>query len=85
MINDKPYVISSDEFEAFYDYEKISLTYYADQFLADDDDELVDDIEETSDSNRLTLWEYEDDSVFVRNDRLSVTTKFCLTRESIRT
>jgi hypothetical protein len=71
MINDKPYVISPDEFGEFYDYEKISLTYYADQVLADEDDELVEDIEETVGFESLNAFgEYEDDSVFVRNDRL---------------
>lgn len=71
MINDKPYVISPDEFGEFYDYEKISLTYYADQVLADDDDELVDNIEETVGFESLNAFgEYEDYSVFVRNDRL---------------
>lgn len=74
MINDKPlipYVISPDEFGEFYDYETISLTYYADQVLADDDDELVEDIEETVGFESLNAFgEYEDDSVFVRNDRL---------------
>lgn len=71
MINDKPYVISPDEFGEFYDYEKVSLTYYADQVLADEDDELVEDIEETVGFESLNAFgEYEDDSVFVRNDRL---------------
>jgi hypothetical protein len=71
MINDKPYVISPDEFGEFYDYETISLTYYADQILADEDDELVEDIEETVGFESLNAFgEYEDDSVFVRNDRL---------------
>lgn len=71
MINDKPYVISPDEFGEFYDYETISLTYYADQVLADEDDELVEDIEETVGFESLNAFgEYEDDSVFVRNDRL---------------
>lgn len=71
MINDKPYVISPDEFGEFDDYDTISLTYYADQVLADDDDELVEDIEETVGFESLNAFgEYEDDSVFVRNDRL---------------
>jgi hypothetical protein len=71
MINDKPYVISPDEFGEFDDYETISLTYYADQVLADEDDELVEDIEETVGFESLNAFgEYEDDSVFVRNDRL---------------
>lgn len=71
MSNDKPYTISPEEFGEMYDYEKISLTYYADGVLADDDDELVDDIEEVVGAESLTKFgEYEDDSVFVRNDRL---------------
>lgn len=68
---DNPYIISPEEFGAFYDYETISLTYYEDQILADDDDELVDDIEDIVGFDSLTHFgEYEDDSVFVRNDRL---------------
>lgn len=71
MINDKPYVISPDEFGEFDDYDTISLTYYADQVLVDEDDELVEDIEETVGFESLNAFgEYEDDSVFVRNDRL---------------
>ncbi len=71
MIIDKPYVISPDEFGEFYDYDTISLTYYADQVLADEDDELVEDIEETVGFESLNAFgEYEDDAVFVRNDRL---------------
>lgn len=71
MINDRPYVISPDEFGEFDDYDTISLTYYADQVLVDEDDELVEDIEETVGFESLNAFgEYEDDSVFVRNDRL---------------
>lgn len=66
---DKPYVISPDEFGEMPDYENISLTYYADGVLADDQDEIVDDIEEIVGSESLNHFgEYEDDSVFVRND-----------------
>ncbi len=68
---EKPYVISPEEFGEFEEYEKISLTYYADQVLADENDELVDDVEEIVGENSLTHFgEYEEDSVFVRNDRL---------------
>lgn len=71
MAFDKPYTISPEEFGEMYDYEKISLIYYDDEVLADDDDELVDDIENVVGSEALTKFgEYEDDSVFVRNDRL---------------
>jgi len=68
---DKPYVISPDNFGEFDDYEKISLTYYEDQILADDNDDLVDDVEDIIGFESLTHFgDYEDDSVFVRNDRL---------------
>jgi len=71
MINDKPYIISPDEFGEYYDYDTISLTYYADQVLVDEDDELVEDIEGTVGFESLNAFGmYEDDSVFVRNDRL---------------
>lgn len=68
---DKPYVISPDEFGEFDDYGKISLTYYADHILADDNDELLEDVEGVVGFDSLNHFgEYEDDSVFVRNDRL---------------
>lgn len=68
---EKPYVISPDEFGEFEEYEKISLTYYADEVLADENDEEVDDVDEIVGEESLNHFgEYEDDSVFVRNDRL---------------
>ena len=69
---DAPYVISPDEFGEFDDYEQISLTYYeGDGFLADDMDELVDDIEDVVGFESLNHFgEYEEDAVHVRNDRL---------------
>ena len=69
----KPYVISPEEFGEMEDegYETISLIYYADKVLTDDDNELVEDVENTVGTESLTHFgEYEDDSVFVRNDRL---------------
>lgn len=63
------YVITPEEFGEFDEYEKISLTYYDDQILADENDDIVEDIEETIGIDSLTHFgEYEDDSVFVRND-----------------
>lgn len=72
MIVDKaPYVIAPEEFGDLDDYETISLTYYADQILADDNDQLVEDIQDIVGFESLNSFgEYEDDSVFVRNDRL---------------
>ncbi|MDE6020529.1 MAG: hypothetical protein K2H01_06010 [Ruminococcus sp.] len=68
---DKPYIISPEEYGEITDYENISLTYYSDGILADDYDEIVDDIETTVGSDFADHFgDYEDDSVFVRNDRL---------------
>ena len=66
-----PYVITPDEFGEFDDYDKISLTYYADHILTDDNDEIMEDVEGAIGFESLNHFgEYDDDSVFVRNDRL---------------
>ena len=63
-----PYIIPPEEFgETGYDL--ISLTYYADGILADDCDAIVEDMEDTVGFDSLNHFgDYEDDSVFVRND-----------------
>lgn len=69
IIVDRPYVIQPSEFGEFDDYEKIVLTYTADEVLLDDMNEIVDDIEETVGEDSLEHFgEYENDSVHVRND-----------------
>ena len=71
----KPEVISPDEFGDRDGYEEISLTYYADGTVTDDSDRPMDEdeIEETIGKDSLQHFgEYEEDSVFVRNDRLKV-------------
>lgn len=64
----RPYVIPPEEFGRFDDYEEISLTYYADGILADDNDEVLDDAEGIVGDALNHFGEYEDDSVFVRCD-----------------
>lgn len=67
---EKPYVISPDEFGEFEEYSQISLTYYSDGVLADDTDDLMDDIADTVGSDFASHFgDYEEDSVFIRNDR----------------
>lgn len=69
--NQEPRVISPDEFGDQDDYDEISLTYYADGTVTDDNDRPMDedDIEATIGKDSLTHFgEYEDDSVYVRND-----------------
>lgn len=65
----KPYVISPDEFDEL-DYDTETLTYYADKVLADDFDHPIEDVESLVGEESLTHFgEYEDDSVYVRNDQ----------------
>ena len=69
MMNDKPYVISPDEYGEN-DYDCESLTYYADGVLTDDWDHPIEDVEGLVGVESLTHFgEYEEDSVYVRNDR----------------
>lgn len=66
---DEPYVISPAEFGDQDGYETESLTYYADGVLTDEYDEPIEDVDDIVGLESLDHFgEYEDDSVFVRND-----------------
>lgn len=68
----KPYVIPPEEFGEN-DYETISLTYYEDGVLTDDANYPIDDVESIVGEDSLNHFgEYEDDSVFVRNDEMKI-------------
>lgn len=65
----KPYVITPEEFGEEEGYDTESLTYYSDGVLTDDYDNPIKDVEAMIGKDSLTHFgEYEDDSVFVRND-----------------
>lgn len=66
---EKPYVISPQEYGELDDYEQISLTHYSDGTLADIHDNIIDDVDEIVGADYASHFgEYEDDSVFIRND-----------------
>lgn len=68
---DRPYVISPDEYNEEYGYHAHTLVYYADHVLVDDNDDIVGNAEDIIGLDSLNHFgEYEDDSVFVRNDKL---------------
>lgn len=70
-MHDKPYVIAPEFFGEDHDYETISLTYYADGVLTDENNCIIDpgEIESLIGEESLDHFgEYEDDSVFVRNE-----------------
>lgn len=53
------------------DYEEVSLTYYADGVLTDEQDNPIEDVAGMVGADYASHFgEYEDDSVFIRNDRL---------------
>lgn len=77
----KPYVISPDEFDDLLDedYTIESLTYYADGILTDNMDNIVDDIDEIIGRDSLEHFgEYEEDTVYVRNDEKKCAYEVCL-------
>ena len=70
-MHDRPYVISPDIFGDNPDYNKVSLTLYSDGVLTDEDDHVInpgriDDL--IGEESLEHFGEYEEDSVFVRNE-----------------
>lgn len=64
-----PQVITPEEFAADDEYQAESLTLYACGTLTDDFDNPIEDVEAMVGDALDHFGEYEDDSVFVRNDR----------------
>ena len=70
MKTDEPYIITPDEFGDQDNYETNTLTYYSDGVLTDETGIIVDNVDEVVGNDSLNHFgEYEDDTVFVRNDR----------------
>jgi len=66
----RPYVISPDDFGDHEDYAIVTLFYCADKVLIDEDNIVVEDVDELIGADSLHHFgEYEDDSVFVRDDK----------------
>lgn len=67
---EKPYVITQEEFGENEDYEQIELIFYADKILADDNSEIIENVEEIIGFESLAHFDEETETVLVRNDRL---------------
>lgn len=66
---EKPYVVAPEEFGELEGYETITLYYHSDGVLTDDQNEIVEDVDDVVGADFSDHFgEYEDDSVFVRND-----------------
>lgn len=78
--SDRPYVIDPWDFGGEDGYETITLNYYADGVLTDDDNNVIED-EEIDDivgkDFAEHFGEYEKDCVCVRNDRLKTDYEIC--------
>ena len=67
---ERPQVIHPCEYAEYHDYDTQTLYYYTDDVLADDMDNVVENVEDIVGSYALTTFgQYEDDAVHVRNDR----------------
>lgn len=63
-----PYVITPEQYEDNVDYTKVSLTWYSDEVLEDDWGNVLDPDDVIGRDALATFGQYEDDSVFVRDD-----------------
>ncbi len=75
----KPHVISYKEFEES-DFESIPLTYYADNVLADDDDEVINNVDEIIGNINVPHEFGDDDCIYVANDKLKTVYEICRDR-----
>lgn len=69
---DRPYVIDSQEYMES-TYEAKTLLYFTDKTLADEDYNVIHDVENEVGYDNLTKFgEYDSDCVYVRNERLGI-------------
>ena len=71
--HDEPYIIDPTEFGEFSEYEQIELTYYKDGVICENDTDMIDPYDILGDIDVADHFgEYENDRVFVRDDRRQV-------------
>ena len=72
VVENKPYVITPEEFSEG-EYNTVTLNYYTDRVLADDDYNVVKDIKGTIGEEALNAFGlYEEDVVYVRNEKYQI-------------
>ena len=71
--HDEPYIIDPTEFGEFSEYEQRELTYYKDGVICENDTDMIDPYDILGDIDVADHFgEYENDRVFVRDDRRQV-------------
>lgn len=76
----KPYIVSYLEFGQEEGYEVVNATFWADQILTDDANDIVEDVEQFVGFDALSHFgedENDPDSVYVRNPRLRLDIEIC--------
>lgn len=74
----EPYVITPDDFYEDDEYERLSFVLFRDDILVDDDYRVVHDINDVVGNDSLNHFgEYEDDVVYVRNDKYKTIYEIC--------
>lgn len=76
----KPYIVSYTDFGQEDDYDVVNATYWADQILTDDNNDIVEDVEQFVGFASLGHFgedENDPDSVYVRNPRLRLDIEIC--------
>lgn len=82
---DRPYVISPDEFGELDDYALIELLYFEDGIVADNNYEILENLDDVIGEESLKHFgEYEEDAVHVRNDRLKSDYEILIDRRRFR-
>lgn len=70
----KPYVVTPDDFASLPGFDTDSFHYYNNDIISNDNNEIVDDVEQILGLSILEVKDqfgiYEDDSVYIRNERL---------------
>ncbi len=69
---DMVYVIPPEDFGNDDDYSEVTLTFYADGILADEDDVIIENVEEVVGDALSHIGKYEDDAVHVCNKNIKV-------------
>lgn len=80
----KPYIIHPDEFEEIEDYDSLEFMYYVtDNILADERDDVVNNVEDIVGLDfKKHFGEYEEDAVYVRNDKYKIDYEILLSERS---
>lgn len=69
-MKDQPYLIENPEFGELVGYSKLSLIYYAQQILADEDGEIIEDPDYVVGMENLSQCMLAGDTYYIRNDQL---------------